>query len=201
MSIRKSVTALVLGSALASVPAFSQEETPQYRSEVTVQGVGSFVKDTTQDGARQSATNSGGVLSNYRFFFNRNHGVEVNYGYTQNTQSYNLTAGAVGVKARSHEVSAAYVFRYPMKRLTPFALAGVGGLVFDPKDAPGLDKQARAAFVYGGGADFNITRRVFFRAQYRGFVYNSPTFDIPGLNGLDRITHRAEPSAGIGFRL
>ena len=129
---------------------------------------------------------------------------ESSSGYTQNTQSYNLTAGAVGVKARSHGVSAAYVFRYPMKRLTLFALAGVGGLVFDPKDVkdvPGLDKQARAAFVYGGGADFNITRRVFFRAQYRGFVYNSPTFDIPGLNGLDRITHRAEPSAGIGFRL
>ena len=201
MLFRKSVTVFVLGGALVSLPAFSQEEAPQYRSEVTAQVVGSFVKDTTQNGARQSATNSGGVLSNYRFFFNRNYGVEVNYGYTQNTRSYNLAGGAVGVKARSHEVSAAYVFRYPMKRLTPFALAGVGGLVFDPKDAPGLDKQARAAFVYGGGADFNITRRVFFRAQYRGFVYNSPTFDIPGLNGLDRITHRAEPSAGIGFRL
>jgi opacity protein-like surface antigen len=84
--------------------------------------------------------------------------------------------------------------------LTPFALAGVGGLVFDPMYASALDKQARAAFVYGGGADFNITQRVFLRAQYRGLVYNSPTFGMPRLNGLDRITHRAEPSAGIGFR-
>lgn len=165
-----------------------------------MQGVGSFVKDTTQGGVRQSATNSGGVLANYRFFFSRNHGVEVNYGYTQNTQSYGSGSGDVGVKARSHEVSAAYVFRYPLKRLTPFALAGVGGLVFDPRNAPGLDKQARAAFVYGGGADFNITPRLFLRAQFRGFVYNSPTFDTAGFNGLDRITHRAEPSAGIGFR-
>jgi outer membrane immunogenic protein len=193
----------VLGSAL-TVPALSQEG---YRSEATVQGTGSFVRDTTENGVRQSATNSGGFLANYRFFFNEHHGVEVNYGYAQNTQSYGLGGGALGVKSRSHEVSAAYVFRFRLARLprlTPFALAGVGGLVFDPKDdfssrSLGATTQARAAFVYGGGADFNVTKRVFVRAQYRGFVYNSPTFDASSL-GPERITHRAEPSAGVGFR-
>jgi len=59
--------------------------------------------------------------------------------------------------------------------------------------------QARAAFLYGGGADFNITNRVFFRAGYRGLVYNSPNFDVPALN-VDRLTHRAEPFGGIGYR-
>jgi len=38
------------------------------------------------------------------------------------------------------------------------------------------------------------------RAEYRGFVYNSPTYDLPGLAGLDRVTHRAEPSVGFGYR-
>jgi len=121
----------------------------------------------------------------------------VGYGWTRNTLSY---SGTSSLKTDSHEVTAAYVFRYPLKRFTLFALAGGGGVVFDPKYAPGLEKQARAAAVYGGGADINLTQRVFFRAQYRGLVYNSPTFDAPGLNGLDRITHRAEPSAGIEFR-
>jgi opacity protein-like surface antigen len=88
----------------------------------------------------------------------------------------------------------------PMRKFTPFVLAGAGGLIFDPKDFVGANSQARAAFVYGGGADFNISQRVFVRAEYRGLVYNSPTYDLTGLSGADRITHRAEPSVGFGFR-
>jgi hypothetical protein len=38
------------------------------------------------------------------------------------------------------------------------------------------------------------------RAEYRGFVYNSPTWDLTSLAGTDRITHRAEPSIGFGYR-
>jgi opacity protein-like surface antigen len=54
--------------------------------------------------------------------------------------------------------------------------------------------------VYGAGVDFNLTHRIFMRAEYRGFVYNSPTYDLPALAGLDRVTHRAEPSIGFGYR-
>jgi opacity protein-like surface antigen len=79
-------------------------------------------------------------------------------------------------------------------------LAGAGGLVFDPKNTPNVGSQTRAAFVYGGGADFDLSHHFLFRAEYRGLVYNSPTFDIPGLAGLDRVTHRAEPSIGFGYR-
>ena len=202
MLLRKSVTVLVLGSALVSLPAFSQEETPQYKHEVNAQALGSFLKSTTQNGVQNSSTNSGGVLGSYRFYFTKHQGVEVDYGWTRNTLSY---TGISSLKTDSHEVTAAYVYRYALKgptlnRVTLFGLAGAGAVVFDPKYAPSLDKQARAAAVYGGGADINLTQRVFFRAQYRGLIYNSPTFDVSGLNGLDRITHRAEPSAGIGFR-
>jgi outer membrane immunogenic protein len=188
----------VVSAGLAVLPALAQQE--GYKSEATVQALGSFVKDTVQDGVRQTASNSGGVLASYRYFFTDHHGVELNYGYALNTQSYGFNTGAFGVKTHSHEATAAYVFRYPMRRFTPFVLAGVGGLVFQPKDTDGIDTQARAAFVYGGGADFDLTRRFYLRAQYRGFVYNSPDFGVPGLNGLDRTTHRAEPSAGFGIR-
>jgi opacity protein-like surface antigen len=88
----------------------------------------------------------------------------------------------------------------PMRRFTPFVLAGAGGLVFDPKDFTGASSQARAAFVYGGGADINLSQHVYVRAEYRGFVYNSPTYDLSSLAGSDRITHRAEPSLGFGYR-
>ena len=72
--------------------------------------------------------------------------------------------------------------------------------MFNPKDLRGIDYQARAAFVYGGGVDYNLTHRLFLRVEYRGMVYNSPTFNISGLAGTDRTTHRAEPSMGLGFR-
>ena len=194
----RGLTTILLGTALAAVPAAAQDEAG--RSEVSVQALGSFVKSTTQNGVPQSATNSGGVLASYRFFFADSHGVEVNYGYSLNTQSYGLASGPLGVKSDQHEVTAAYVYRHAMRHFTPFVEAGVGALVFAPTDAAEASTQARAAFVYGGGADFNITHRIFLRAEYRGFVYNSPTFDLAPAVGTDRVTHRAEPSIGFGYR-
>ncbi len=192
-----SFAAILLGGALAALPAFSQEGG---RSDATVQAFGSFVKTTTDNGVQQGATNSGGVLASYRYFFSNHHGVEVNYGYSLNTQTYGLAAGPLGVKSNQHEVTAAYVYRHALRHFTPFVEAGVGGLVFSPTDAPGASTQARPAFVYGGGGDFNVTKRIFVRAEYRGLVYNSPNFDLTAALGTDRVTHRAEPSIGFGYR-
>jgi len=200
MICKNRLAVMLLGGALAAVPALAQEPGEYNKSEISVQAFGSFVKSTTDNGVRQTATDSGGILSNYRYFFSANHGVEINYGYSLNTQSYGLTSTQLGVKSNQHEVTAAYVYRRPMRHLSPFVEAGVGGLVFDPTDAPGASTQARAAFVYGAGADFNLTRHVFARAEYRGLVYNSPTFGLVSALGLDRVTHRAEPSIGFGYR-
>jgi len=194
---KSSMARILVGVSLAALPMMAQEAG---RSEFSVQAFGSWVKNTTQDGVSQDATNSGGVLANYRFFFTKSHGVEINYGYSLNTQNYGLASGPLGVKANQHEVTAAYVYRHSLKHFTPFVEAGVGGLVFHPTDASGASTQARAAFVYGGGADFNITHHIFMRAEYRGLVYNSPTFDLAPAAGTDRITHRAEPSVGFGYR-
>ena len=148
MSRLNRFASLLLGASLVAIPVFAQEGG---RSEVSVQAFGSFVKSTTDNGIPQSATNSGGVLATYRFLFSQNQGVEVNYGYSLNTQSYGLLTGPLGIKADQHEVTAAYVYRHPLRSFTPFVEAGVGGLVFNP-------------------------------------------------TGFDRITHRAEPSIGFGYR-
>ena len=203
LSAKKSTTTLVLSlvaGTIAALPAFSQEETPVYKNEASVQAFGSFVDTTRSNGVNQSATNSGGVLASYRFFFTQHQGVELNYGYALNTQNYGLENGPIGVRTYSHEVSGDYVLRFPQRHWTPFLLAGAGGLIFDPNNFAGASMQARAAFVYGGGADFNLSKRVFVRAEYRGLLHNSPTYDFAGLSGLDRISHRAEPSVGFGFR-
>ena len=198
MSKKRLLFIAILSGALASVPAIAQEGG---RSEVSVQAFGSFVTGTSNNGVQQNATNSGGVLATYRFLFTEHHGVEVNYGYSLNTQSYGLPTGIAGFKANQHEVTAEYVYRHRIWGFTPFAEAGVGGLVFDPTGGTsGGSTQTRAAFVYGAGADFNLTKRVFLRAEYRGLVYNSPTFNYGPAQGFDRVTHRAEPSVGFGYR-
>jgi opacity protein-like surface antigen len=196
---RFSLAGILITGTLAALPAFCQDANSYLKSEATVQEFGSFLKSTTSDGVRQSDTNSGGILANYRYFFTKNLGAEVDYGWTRDTQSYRLPTGPFGVKSDQHEVFAAGVYRHQVGSLMTFVEAGAGGLVFAPVNSL-YSTQARAAFVYGGGADFNVTRRVFVRAQYRGLIYNSPTFDLLPLKGIDRYVHRAEPSIGFGYR-
>jgi opacity protein-like surface antigen len=186
------------GAAFLAGPVYAQGEGPG-RQNIAVQAIGSFVQTTTEDGVENKVTKSGGVMGTYRFFFSKHHGVEGNYSYTLNTQKYLSATGAQGINTHTNEVSGAYVFRVPTRRITPFALAGAGALIFDPKNNTAASTQTRAAFVYGGGADIHITSHIFARAQYRGFVYNSPTYDVPGLAGMDRVAHRAMPSVGFGY--
>jgi outer membrane immunogenic protein len=195
---KKFIVTAVAGIASIALPAFAQSE-DSGKNEVSVQAFGSFVRSTTDNGVQNSATNSGGVLGSYRRFFDAHSGVEVNYGYALNTQNYLSSSGALGVRSYSHEVSGAYVFRLPMAHFTPFVLAGAAALVFGPDNFQGADTQTRAAGVYGGGADFKISRHVFMRAEYRGFIYDSPTYNLTNVGGADRVTHRAEPSIGFGY--
>jgi len=196
---KKAFSILLAWSALAALPAFSQEEF--YRQEISGQALGSFVKDTWQNGVKQSATDGGGVLASYRFLFDQHNAVEVNYGYSLNTQRYTSASSAFGVNSYSNEVTAAYVRRFPLtQRWTLFALAGTGAIVFDPKNTNGIDYQARAVALYGGGVDAAITTHLFVRAEYRGLIYNSPTYNLASLRGEDRVAHRFEPTVGFGWR-
>ena len=174
-----------------------------YRQDATAQVAGSFVKTTIDNAVQQTATHTGNILGTYRYYFTRHSGVELNYGWNRGTQSYTFGPTSIGVASNVHEVSAAYVYRIPFKQWSLFVLGGGGALVFDPRgnvNVTGASWQARGAFNYGGGADVSITRRVFLRAEYRGLIYSSPTYDVTAWRGMDRLTHRAAPSIGIGCR-
>src|ERR1700726_4717082 len=94
---KRIVITLMASVASMALPAFSQSE-ELGKNEVSVQAFGSFLKTTNNGGIQNSATNSGGVLGSYRYFFNAHSGVEANYGYSLNTQNYGLTNGVLGVK-------------------------------------------------------------------------------------------------------
>jgi opacity protein-like surface antigen len=185
------------------------------RQEVGVQGTGFFTKDSSGrtssgDGISQHATNTGGFLLSYRYHFKGWLGADISYGYDRNTQK-NLVAIAspVGI-ARSfniqtnvHQATAALVVSVPARlfRLNPYVLAGTGALVFAPTgntggSVPGAGTQGKAAFVYGGGADYNLGRHLALRLEYRGFVYKRPSGGLSFLSsGSEGYT--SQPSAGV----
>jgi outer membrane protein W len=193
---KKGFVVMILGASTLGLSAFGQSEAG--KSEVTVQALDNFVQSSSGDGVTHSATNSGGVLGTYRYYFARHSGVEVNYGYTLNSQQYALGGNVSSAQTYSSELTAAYVWRLPLHRFTPFALAGGGELIFYPKSIAG-SAQNRPVAVYGAGVDYDLSGRWFLRAQYRGEIYNSPTPVLSPLSAV-LLTHQAEPSVGFGFR-
>jgi|SRR5215510_8068165 len=182
------------------------------RNEVSVQGTGFVTKDSEKNGIKQHTTDSGGLLLSYRYHFNRWLAADGSYGYTRNTQKSSATEGALNTQSNIHQITGALVATSPRQfaGLSPFALVGVGALTFDPTGnnpkegfASGAEQQTKAAFVYGGGVDINLTQRFAFRVQYRGLVYKRPDFGFNvGIVPLpsDVTTHAAQPSAGFVIR-
>ena len=173
------------------------------RQEVAVQGTGFFTKNSQQNGTLQHSTNTGGFLLNYRFHINGWLGAEASYGYDRNTQQNFTSSGNFGIQTNMHQATGALVANLPVSvaRMRPYVLAGAGALVFDPTGntgglVSGAQRQARPAFVYGGGVDYRLVRHVALRLEYRGFVYDRPDFGLAAL-ASNVTTHSAEPSAGV----
>ena len=197
-------TAIMLASfvMLLALSATGQES----RSEISVQGTGFFTQDTSNQGVSRTTTDTGGFQVGYRYNINRWLAAEGNYGFDRNTQRYFGSFGESRVQANVHAVTGDLVVKLPLRiiRISTYALAGGGGLIFDPTgnnrgSFPGVGTQGRGAFLYGAGADYALTRHLSLRAEYRGFVYKNPDFGLRALN-TDSWTHTAQPSAGIVFR-
>jgi len=168
------------------------------KNEVTIQGDGFFTKDSTNKGVENNPTYSGGFLAGYRYNLNHRFALEADYDYFRNSQDY-PKSGGTDIKTNVSAITGAAVMKLPeFKKVRPFALAGGGGIIFDPHAAKSIETQARGSFVYGGGADVPLMKHVALRAEYRGFVYKAPDFDRSDLK-TDKFTHSAVPSAGLVF--
>jgi len=198
--IKLALASAVGVAALQSMTATAQEA----RSEISVQGTGFFTKDSQGNGVQDHVTNAGGFLLGYRYNINRWLAAEVNYGYDRNTQTY-FGSGLGRVQSNVHQATGEAVVKLPsVLRLQPYALAGGGALMFDPTgnaggSFSGATFEAKGAFVYGAGADYAFTKHLSLRAEYRGYVYKAPDFNLASLN-TNAWTHTAQPSAGFVFR-
>ena len=165
------------------------------KNEVTLQGSGFFTKDSSGDGVKNNPTYSGGFLVGYRYNLNHRFALEGDYDYFRNAQDY--PNASTQIKTNVSAITGVAVVKLPkFSVVRPFALAGGGGIIFDPRDSHSVDTQTRGAFVYGGGADVPLMKHVALRAEYRGFVYKAPDFDRSELK-TDKYTNSAIPSVGV----
>jgi opacity protein-like surface antigen len=189
---------------LGSPAAHAQRE--EHTQEIGIQGTGFFTKDSEGNGITQHSTDTGGFLVSYRFHLNRWLAADGTYGYLRNTQQNFTLTGLFPVQSNVHQALGSLVVNLPFAtdRFEPYVLGGAGALIFDPTGnqggfVAGAQRQSKAAFVYGGGANYHVYPHVSLRLEYRGLAYKRPDFGLDFLNS-DKVTHTAEPSAGIVFR-
>jgi len=196
----KKLTELAIILVLFGISSWAQE----FRHEVTVQGSGFFKKQTTAGGITDESTNSGGVMAGYRFNLKNWLAVEGDYDYFRNDQKFLANSGTTFVPMNVHAATGTAIVKLPsfkmpaVKIVSPFVLAGGGAMFFDPRGGSVNQEQTRGAFVYGGGFDVPMAKHIALRAQYRGFVYKTPDFEMTSLK-VDKYTHSAVPSAGLVF--
>jgi outer membrane immunogenic protein len=203
----KSVLSAVAFIFLFIASGFAQD----FKSEVSVQGTANLPKNSTNIDIPHDATKSGGFLIGYRYHLNAWFAVQGDYGYTRDTQKYfDPFFGETDIQANVHQLTGEAVITAPSSsRVRPYGLAGIGAVFFRPTNSllnsfVGVgnntgNNQTKPAFVYGGGVDFDITRYMAFRAEYRGLVFKIPDFQLPGL-ASDNFTHLAQPSVGLVWR-
>lgn len=202
----KKLIELAIILVLFGISSWAQE----VRHELTIQGSGFFNKQTTAGGITNEPTNSGGVMAGYRFNLKNWLAVEGDYDYFRNSQRFLSSSGTTSIPMNVHAATGVAVVKLPsfkipagriisaVKIVSPFVLAGGGAMFFDPHGASANGEQTRGTFVYGGGVDVPLSKHFLVRAQYRGFVYKTPDFEITSLK-VDKYTHSAVPSAGLVF--
>jgi opacity protein-like surface antigen len=200
--------ALSAGAVIFLCVSFSAaQDVGHFDASVAYGAAFSKTSSNALNGVTVSPTNGGMILGTFRFRFNRTHGIEANIGRIKNSQIYILGTNDYRVQGTVTEYSGAYVFSpFHFQKLEPFVLTGGGALRFNPGNqfidgnlSPfGAAQQTSMAFLYGGGVDYRVWKRIGLRLQYRGLIYKEPTFHLTqfftGARG-----HIAEPSVGIVF--
>src|SRR5215475_5287946 len=185
--------------AAASI-AVAQES----RADVAIGGTAVFTKDSSGNGIDQAVTNSGGILGSFRFRVRRHDTIELNYGYTRDSQIYTSSSAFTfqEQQANVHELTAAYVYQFNRKqKLSPFVLGGGGLLLFRPITTSThslVDPQndTEGTFLFGLGANYRLTDALGIRVQFRGLIYRAPDFGVSTAStGAWALT--GEPSVGI----
>ena len=196
-------TMLLLGALmLSSAAGYAQES----RQDVSISATVPFAPEVTGNSVQKNSSMTLGLLASYRYMLTPKSALEVNYGYAQNTEYYQVYGKAYGgIHVLRSEVSAAYVFNLNFKNFNPFVEAGPGAIIFSPLKDNGttnLDAKQTTAIggLFGGGVAYELSPSFDIRAEYRGFVVKTPTFGVPGnIFNTNRYEIISTPAIGVAY--
>jgi outer membrane immunogenic protein len=196
-------TMLLLGALMLSAAAGYGQES---RQDASISATVPFAPQVTGNSVQKNSSMTLGLLASYRYLLTPRSGLEVNYGYAQNTQYYRVSGqGQGGIHTLQQELSVAYVFGLNFKRYNPFLEAGPGAMIFSPfKDAgtTNLDVKQQTVIggLFGGGVAYELSPSFDIRAEYRGFVGKTPDFGKTGdFFKTNRYQLISTPSIGIAY--
>lgn len=189
---------------LGSATAYAQ-------TDVSGSVYGAITQDANGNASTAHQADAVGGMVGVRHISNPFVGYEATYSFNRANQTDSTTNGVCGlvcgplppttVSANEHEVSVDWVASLKVANFRPFALAGMGVLVFSPSGQPvnfNANTITKPAFVYGVGANWGLAPHVGVRLQYRGNLYKAPQFEFTPTGAT---TNQSEVAIGVYFRL
>jgi outer membrane immunogenic protein len=196
-------TMLLVGALMLSAAAGYAQES---RQDVSVSGTASFAPQITGNSVQKNTSMTLGLLASYRYLLTPRSGLELNYGYQQNTQYYQVFGKKQGgIHTLQQEISGAYVFNLNFRNFNPFIEAGPGVIIFDPLlDAGTSDLDAKRnsniGALFGAGVAYELSPSFDIRVEYRGFLVKTPNFSLPGnVFNTNRYEVLSTPALGIAY--
>jgi len=188
---------------LLALPAFAQES----RQDISVSGTAIIPPYASGNAVNLHATvGYTGALVSYRYLLTPHGGLELNYQYNQNVQHFtNSSNPNINIHDRFQEVSGAYVYSFNFRNWNPFIEAGAAGFLFSPIDDAktstfDISRTTDVGGMYGAGIAYEISPSFDIRAEYRGLIMKTPTFNYQNNNLRTNVYYNIfDPVIGIAY--
>lgn len=186
---------------LMAAPSFAQES----RQDISVSGSGLLAPFASGNDVKLHSTPGYGAMISYRFQLTPHGGLELNYQYDQNVQHFVTNSLDNVVHDRFMEFSGAYVYSFNFKNFNPFIEGGPAAFMFSPIDDAktntfGISRSTDVGGFYGAGIAYEISPSFDIRAEYRGLVLKTPTFNYPSNDFRTNVYYNiSNPVIGIAY--
>lgn len=200
--MKKSLLLCLLVLPMLAVPSFAQESRQDISASWSV-----IIPPFASGNAVQlhSTTGNVGALISYRYDLTPHGALELNYQYNQNTQHFIFPEGSYHIHDRFQEISGAYVYSFNYKNWNPFVEGGIAGVIFSPIDDAetntfGLSRNINIGGLYGAGIAYEISPSFDIRAEYRGIIVKTPTFNYQNNDFRTNVYYNIyDPVIGIAY--
>lgn len=199
--MKKSLFLFLFLLPILAAPSFAQES----RQDISVSGSMINAPFASGNGVRLHSTPGYGALVSYRYMLTPHSALELNYQYDQNQQHFSFSSGDYVVHDRIQEISGAYVRSFYLGNWNPFVEAGPAAVMFSPIDDAktstfDISRNTNIGLMYGAGFAYEISPSFDIRAEYRGLVVKTPTFNYKGDAWRTNVYYNIyDPVIGIAY--